>query len=508
MGNGRMSAPAEILSAAQMRALEEAEIGAGRVSGLELMERAGAGVCEAAFDLWPDLAARPGRALVMAGPGNNGGDGLVIARRLMERGWEVAVFFGGEEARLSADAATALARWRLSGGAVAALDVLDAGAGQPPDIVVDALFGTGLARAPAAPFDRAIEVAAALRRRGSRVLAVDIPSGLSSDTGLALGATVAADLTVSFHAAKLGHYLAEGAGPCGRLRVADIGLTRHAGGAVMLVGPPPPARILKRAGHKYDYGHALVMAGGPGHGGAARMAARAALRVGAGLVTLGCPAAALPENAARLDAVMTRPVDDAPALERMLADRRLSAILLGPGLGVGEATRARVLAALASGRPVVLDADALTSFADDPEALFRALHRGTVLTPHEGEFACLFPDLGAGSGSRTDRARMAAERAGSIVLLKGPDTVIAAPDGGCRLHAALYDRAAPWLATAGAGDVLAGLIAGLLARGLEPAEAAAAAVWLHVEAARRVGPGLIAEDLSEALPAVLTSLEM
>ncbi|MBD3765867.1 MAG: NAD(P)H-hydrate dehydratase, partial [Rhodobacterales bacterium] len=243
-------------------------------------------------------------------------------------------------------------------------------------------------------------------------------------------------------------------------------------------------------------------------------AARGALRVGAGLVTLGCPPQALAENAARLDAVMLRPLADGAGLAALLADGRIRALCLGPGLGTEGAAHDLVAAALAAGRPAVLDADALTLIAVRPD-LTRALHPACVLTPHGGEFARLFPDLAARmqgpvdrgpAFSRLDAARAAAARAGCTVLLKGPDTVIATPDGQAAIHAAVGDRAAPWLATAGAGDVLAGLIAGLLARGQAPFPAACVAAWLHVEAARRFGPGLIAEDLPETLPAVLRDL--
>jgi ADP-dependent NAD(P)H-hydrate dehydratase / NAD(P)H-hydrate epimerase len=267
-------------------------------------------------------------------------------------------------------------------------------------------------------------------------------------------------------------------------------------------------------GHKYGHGHALVLAGGPGRGGAARLAARGALRIGAGLVTLGCPPGALPENAARLDAIMLRPVAGPDGLATLLEDTRIAALCLGPGLGRDRA-RALVPAALAAGRATVLDADALTAFADDPAALFARLHDRCVLTPHGGEFARLFPDLAARLAepattgpafSKLDAARLAAARAGCTVLFKGPDTVIAHPGGRAAINAAHYDRAAPWLATAGSGDVLAGFIAGLLARGFGPMDAAETAAWLHVEAARAFGPGLIAEDLPEALPGVLRRL--
>ena len=290
----------------------------------------------------------------------------------------------------------------------------------------------------------------------------------------------------------------------------------------------------KRHDHKYHYGHAFILSGGPGKGGAARLAARGALRIGAGLVTVGCPPDALPETAARLDAIMCRPIADADALTRTLEDHRLNALCLGPGLGITEETRALVAAALAATalepgpqserhwneswtRSVVLDADALTAFADAPDTLFAMLHERCVLTPHAGEFARLFPDIAkelraaATRGpaySKVDATRDAARRAGCTVLFKGPDTVIATPDGRARINSAHYDRAAPWLATAGSGDVLAGFITGLLARGFDALDAAATAAWLHVEAARSFGPGLIAEDLPEELPKVFRSLDL
>ena len=275
------------------------------------------------------------------------------------------------------------------------------------------------------------------------------------------------------------------------------------------------ARLAKaEAQHKYDHGHVVVLAGGPGRGGAGRLAARAALRVGAGLVTLGCPPEALAENAAQLTAVMLRPVADAAALRDALQDARLNALCLGPGLGLGEPTRDLVAAALAARRATVLDADALTAFASAPVALFAALHDRAVLTPHGGEFARLFPDLADGLRAegadplpaRRRAVAAAAARAGATVLLKGAVTLIAGPAGGtAEVHLTGAD-AAPWLATAGAGDVLAGLIAGLLARGFAPLDAALCGAWLHGAAGRQVGPGLIAEDLPEAIPAVFWGL--
>jgi hydroxyethylthiazole kinase-like uncharacterized protein yjeF len=298
--------------------------------------------------------------------------------------------------------------------------------------------------------------------------------------------------------------------------VANIGLAAPPPPrAARSVGPSDPDRLAKHGiGHKYSHGHALILSGASGHTGAARLAARAALRVGAGLATLGTPHAALPENAAQLTAIMLSEVDDAATLARVLDDERLNALALGPGLG-DERARALVPVALAARRATVLDADALTAFADTPGALFAQLHENCVLTPHAGEFARLFPDIAAKLAapptkgpaySKLDATREAAARAGCVVLYKGPDTVIAAPDGRASVNSAAYDRAAPWLATAGAGDVLAGMIAGLMARGFAPVRATETAAWLHVEAALSFGPGLIAEDLPEELPKVFRGL--
>ncbi len=501
-----------LLTAAQMRAEETAAIESGAVTGLELMERAGRGVVEAAFAHWPDLSRAPQRALVLCGPGNNGGDGFVVARLLKEWGWDVQAFLLGDPERLPPDARANQRRWSALGTTRPIDDARAAAAAGDAALVVDALFGTGLTR----PLEGVL--ADLVARPASRCVAVDIPSGLCADSGRVLGAAMRADLTVTFHSAKPGHYLADGPGHCGVLAVADIGL-RDGGvaGAITLCPAPGAAQLAKGAGaHKYGHGHALVLTGGAGRTGAARLAARAALRVGAGLVTLGVPGSAQMEVAAQITALMLTRVDGAEGLAAALEDRRLTALCLGPGLGV-ERARALVPVALraAYAPGVVLDADALTAFEDAPETLFEMLHADCVLTPHAGEFARLFPDIAetlnapATKGpacSRVDATRAAAERAGCVVLLKGPDTVIAAPDGRCCIHAAHYDRAAPWLATAGSGDVLAGLVTGMMARGLGPAQAAEAAAWLHVEAARRFGPGLIAEDLPETLPQVLRAL--
>ena len=530
---------AEILTAEQMRAIEREAIDSGRASGRELMERAGAAVVDAVMRQWPDLDAAPGRAAVLCGPGNNGGDGFVIARLLADRGWQPVAFLLGDPERLPADARANFERWRALGDTVEARHH-DAGVEETirgADLVVDALFGTGLRR----PFRGPVGNFGFLRDRaswsgpggGPRVVAVDLPSGLCADSGRALGAPdgralhVRADLTVALHRLKGAHVLLDpslapdGAGhPCGKVVVAQIGLDAAAGAApaLELIERPDFARLRKpEAAHKYDHGHALVLSGGAGSTGAARLAARGALRIGAGLVTLGVPGSAQQEAACQITAVMLRRVDGADDLAQALADPRVSAVCLGPGLGVARAAElAPAALARSDSRRTVLDADALGAFADTPQALFGMLHGNCALTPHMGEFARLFPDIAerlaapaeAGPAfSRADAARLASARAGCVALLKGPDTVIAAPDGRCAVCASFGESAAPWLATAGAGDVLAGFAAGLAARGWDLFEAAGTAAWLHAQCARRFGPGLVAEDIAETLPAVFADLE-
>ncbi|MBU2359187.1 MAG: NAD(P)H-hydrate epimerase, partial [Alphaproteobacteria bacterium] len=389
----------ELLTAAQMRAIERVEIDSGAVTGLELMERAGQGVVDSIFAHWPELVPSrgpapvppkylkpeegdPRRAVVLCGPGNNGGDGFVVARLLREAGWAVEVFFYGDAEKLPPDARENYARWGETGevGALTA-EVIARLAG---DVVVDALFGTGLRRKVDLPLDR---VGAGLRR-----VAVDLPSGLCSDSGRALGPVLGADLTVTFHAMKRCHVLSEGPRASGHVVCVDIGLPVTDAAAVDVRRLGAPEALGKGEGHKYDFGHALILSGGVGRGGAARMAERGALRIGAGAVTLGCPPAALIENAAQLNAVMLRKVKDADALAGVLEDKRINALCLGPGMGTGPREAALVAAALGSGRRVVLDADALTVLSKDA-ALFGQLHADCVLTPHAGEFARLFPDI-------------------------------------------------------------------------------------------------------------------
>ncbi|WP_171178616.1 NAD(P)H-hydrate dehydratase [Ruegeria sp. HKCCD8929] len=551
----------ELLTAAQMRAIEKAAIDSGKVTGLELMEWAGRGVVEAIFEEWPELGKRGSspsrsreylekdeegfRAVVLCGPGNNGGDGFVVARLLRERGWAVEVFLYGDPEKLPPDARVNYERWVEMGEILP----LPEGTWSPHcDLHIDALFGTGLTR----EIPKAISYSLSYLHKHHAhfvAVAVDTPSGLCADSGRALGVSGKADLTVTFHRSKVGHYLSEGPTRSGKIAVKDIGLpvpafkdeaellawvnnpkrkrpsaeelkaetdrlaSEHKA-VVRLVAVPatgPWAKIRKgNAGHKYAHGHALILSGGSGKTGAARLAARGALRIGAGLVTLGVPPSAQMEVAEQITALMLRRVENGDGLAEVLKDERLNALCLGPGLGV-ERARELVPVVLRAGRAAVLDADALSAFADAPDQLFGMLHETSVLTPHGGEFARLFPDIAdklnetptkGPAYSKVDATLEAARRAGCVVLFKGPDTVIAAPDGRCSINSAHYERAAPWLATAGSGDVLAGFITGLLARGIAPMQAAETAAWLHVECAREFGPGLIAEDLPEQLPAV------
>jgi NAD(P)H-hydrate epimerase len=337
------------------------------------------------------------------------------------------------------------------------------------------------------------------------VVAVDVPSGLHGDTGQVMGCAPTADLTVTFFRGKPGHYSLEGLRRCGELRIADIGIPS----SVLATIPPSvwrnepllwPLRRPTRADHKYARGH-LTILGGAIATGAARLAALAGRRSGAGLATIVSPQEAMSVYQAAEPGNLVVTAGDHETFARLAADERRNAFLIGPGCGVNDRTRGAVVAALATRRSVLLDADAITAFAERPDALFEAISGPVLLTPHEGEFRRLFPDLVDVPG-KVDRARQAARRSGATVLLKGPDTVIAAPDG----RAVINVHAPASLATAGAGDVLAGIAGGLMAQGLTPLAAGAAAAWLHGESAYRFGgPGLIAEDLIEALPQALAA---
>jgi hydroxyethylthiazole kinase-like uncharacterized protein yjeF len=508
----------EVLTAAEMARADALALPHG-VLGLTLMENAGRAVAEAAVE----LMGPTGALAVACGPGNNGGDGFVAARLLREKGYRVRLGLLGARGAVTGDAAEMATRWGPDCEPLTPAIVASA------DLIVDALFGAGLSR----PLEgMAADVVAAINASGKPVVAVDVPSGLDGTTGAGCGPVVQATRTVTFFRLKPGHLLLPGRILCGEVRLANIGIPdsvlaeigpRTFANGPSLWGASYPWPRLE--GHKYTRGHAVVVSGPVESTGAARLGARGALRIGAGLVTVVGPATATAVNATHLAAIMVKAVGSDTALTEVLSDVRRNAVLIGPGAGVGAGTAATVLTVLAASPAAVLDADALTSFAPGegnepvravgfgfvvrgsepgpaPDGLFASIKaRGApvVLTPHEGEFKRLFGDL---PGSKLDRARRAAETSGAVVILKGPDTVIAAPDG----RAAINANAPPWLATAGAGDVLAGFVTGLLAQGMPAFEAACAAVWLHGECASAFGPGLIAEDLPETLPQVLGQL--
>lgn len=487
----------ELLTAEEMGRADHLTIEGG-VPGAVLMENAGRGVADEVSARFPDAAT----VAVLCGPGNNGGDGFVAARYLTERGYAVRLGFDGDPARLPADAATMAARCGKTPEPLSSELLASA------DVIVDALFGAGLARPIEGKLADLIDAANA---SGAPIVSVDVPSGIDGTTGNVRGTAIHAVATVTFFRLKPGHLLLPGRLHCGAVSLLDIGIPDSVLATVKpntFANEPglwlPEFPWPTEEGHKYLRGHALVASGPMDATGAARMAARGALRAGAGLVTVASPRNALAVNASQLTAIMVREADGARGLGQLLADPRKNAFLIGPGHGVGEGTRSMVLAALKAGPSVVLDADALTSFADDRETLFKAIHgreAPVVMTPHEGEFAKLFGDVPG--TSKVDKTRTAAARAGAIVVLKGADTVIAAPDG----LAVIDANGTPWLATAGSGDVLGGMILGMLAQGMSAVLGASAAVWLHGEAAKAFGPGLIAEDLPEMLPEVLRSLE-
>ncbi|GIQ73078.1 NAD(P)H-hydrate dehydratase [Bradyrhizobium sp. RD5-C2] len=490
----------DVLTTTEMERADRLTIAAG-TPGFALMMSAGQAVAEAAMDL-----VEEGPIVVVAGRGNNGGDGFVAAAELAARGREVSVILLCERDSLQGDAALAAKGWKYP-----VLPFNPQAIGKPA-LIIDALFGAGLNRPVKGD---PLEMIAAINANGTQVLAVDLPSGINGTSGAVMGAAVQATETVTFFRKKPAHLLLPGRMYCGRVRVADIGIDPQ----VLNEIKPLTAENVPQAwrwsfpvpridGHKYARGHAVVVSGDIASTGAARLAARAALRAGAGLVTLASPRDALAVNAAALTAVMVRAVDNPIQFAELLDDKRLNACVIGPGAGVSSRTRDFVHTALSARRHLVLDADALTSFAGSPDRLFEAIKsfdgQQVVLTPHEGEFPRLFSDISNKHPGRSklERVRAAAERSGAVVLLKGADTVIASPDG----RATIAGNAPPWLATAGAGDVLAGIIAGFLAQGVAAFEAASIGVWLHGESASEAGPGLIAEDLTEVLPAVFRRL--
>ncbi len=488
-----------LLTTAEMYRADSLAMDSG-VSGLELMENAGRGCADAIIARYA-----PGKTAILCGAGNNGGDGFVIARLLEKEGWEVTLALLGEPGHLKGDAAE---MFRLWGGSPAAFEpsVL-----QDCAVVVDAIFGAGLSR----PVDGvAADMIGAVNASDAAVVAIDVPSGIDGTTGRVCGTAVNADVTVTFFRKKTGHVLTPGRWHCGEVEVVDIGIPDDVLKQIEpRSGENTPRQwlealpLLNGDAHKYSRGHAVVVTGPQASTGAARLGARASLRVGAGLVSVASPLDAVAVNAAQLTAIMVKPFDTPADFARLLDDGRINAVLVGPGGGVGVNMRALVRVALASGAAVVLDADALTSFERLEDELREAIaeipDRPVVITPHQGEFGRLMGSHVDEAAAKQEQAVAAAAFLNAVVVLKGADTVVADGAG-----TALINTNAPAsLATAGSGDVLAGLIAGLLAQHMAPLDAAAAAVWMHGDAAARFGPGLIAEDLPELIPHVLDDLD-
>jgi NAD(P)H-hydrate epimerase len=483
-----MNHSSALLDVRRMREADRLSEAAG-ISVAELMENAGAAVAREVRLRWP-----PREVLVLCGPGNNGGDGFVAARHLAQVGYRVRVALCGSRDRLRGAALAQAQRWQ---GPIEPCGPATVGTAE---LIVDAVVGAGLNR----PLDGlAAQTLARAAAAKIPIVAIDLPSGVRGDSGENAGA-VAAALTVTFLRKKPAHVLLPGRDVCGEIVVADIGTPRHVLGQLApnafentpslwfdaLPRPQP-------SGHKFNRGHALIVGGYPVTG-AARLAARAAARMGAGLTTIAVPQIALGIYAASLTSIMVAPLAAAADLAALLADPRMTGLLIGPGAGASAETRDRALAMLATGRPTLLDADAITAFREDPALLERSIRGPCVMTPHEGEFRRLF-DV---EGDKLARARAAAARSGAVIVLKGSDTVVAAPDG----RAIVNGNAPATLATAGAGDVLGGFVLGLLAQGMDAFLAAAAAVWMHGAAAALFGPGLVAEDLPERLPQVLRQL--
>jgi hydroxyethylthiazole kinase-like uncharacterized protein yjeF len=481
-----------LLTNEEMRRADALAIAAG-IAGTQLMEAAGRAVARAVAERW-----QPRPVVVLCGPGNNGGDGYVAARHLQAAGWPVRLAALSPPAPNS-DAVWAASGWRGTVEPLAPAVLDDAG------LVVDALFGAGLTR----PIEGAARaMVEEVNRRAIDCLAVDVPSGVEGDTGRVLGIAPRCRATVTFFRFKPGHLLLPGRALAGERVLADIGTP---GTVLDEIRPAQwrndPAlwrhalRWPQLGDHKYTRGHLLVI-GGSAMTGAARLAARGARRAGAGMVTVAAPEAALPIYAGDQPGLVTMPLAAPGDIAALVARRRIAALLLGPGAGVGQETRDLVVAALGTAKPCLLDADALTSFAGQADKLAAAIRAPVVVTPHEGEFLRLFPDLTPDQG-KLARARAAARRLNAVVLFKGADTVVAEPGG----RAVVNDNAPPELASAGTGDVLGGITAALLGQGMSAFEAAAAAAWMHGAAGMRVGVGLIAEDLPEALPAILKELK-
>jgi hydroxyethylthiazole kinase-like uncharacterized protein yjeF len=478
-----------LLTTEDMYQADRQTIAAG-TPGVELMENAGAAVVREVTARWERR-----QVVVLCGPGNNGGDGFVVARLFSEIGWPVTLALLGSVSALSGDAAVNGARWS---GEIHPVEpgVLD---GSP--LVIDAMFGAGLTRQIIGP---ALECINAINKRNLECVAIDVPSGLNGNSGEPMGAVPRCALTVTFFRAKPGHFMMPGRDLSGELVVADIGIqssvlqdlapkTYLNGTNLWLHHLPWPTLNT----HKYNRGHVSVR-GGEHMTGAAQLAALGARRMGAGLVTISTPSMSANIYRSAMPGNLVATADTVYEFSEYLDDPRINVVLIGPGLGTSIEAHDFILAALETNKRVVLDADALTSFASAPETLLSKLNENHILTPHEGEFSRLFQV----EGDKLSRARKAAALCGATILLKGADTVIAHPDG----HTVINASGTPFLATAGSGDVLAGIISGLMAQGMTPFSAACAGAWVHGRAGELFGPGLIAEDLVDTLPDVLDEL--
>ena len=480
----------EILTPEQMYEADARTI-AGGLPSLKLMENAGRAVTDEILRRFRNCAVA-----VICGPGNNGGDGFVVARLLAAKKWPVKVYLVGERKALKGDAAKMAAKWKGAIGSFADFEK-SLGGRSGPKLIVDAIYGAGLNR------DFPGHLADGIHGAGLPVVAIDVPSGVDGLTGQPRGCSVIADLTVTFARKKPAHVLQPGRRLCGEIVVADIGIPDDVIDTLPIrfyENTAPALPHLHADTHKFRRGHAVVWSGGELSTGASRLAALAAARSGAGLTTIIGPREALRVHAQHLTSIMLKPVESQDDLRLLLDDDRITSVCIGPAAGVTESLRKVVMRILKSGKPTVLDADALSVFADNRECLFAAIkaqpQRAVVMTPHEGEFSRLFSDLNNDSDSKLERARKAADRSGAIVILKGSDTVIASPTG----FASVNTNAPPKLATAGSGDVLAGIITGLLAQGMDGFGAACAGVWLHGDAANRCQRRtLLAEDLIEGL---------
>jgi len=487
--------PHAVLSVEEMYQADRLAVEAG-ISGIELMAAAGKAVADVALKRWPKESFS-----VLCGPGNNGGDGYVAARYLLAAGKDVLLYHLGNPEDMKGDAAHHAALW------------LDVSGIQPvplsevpqnhSTVVIDAIFGAGLTRPVEGDLARLL---ARIISDSVGILAVDLPSGLNGDSGDVLGYAPHADMTVTFFRKKPGHLLHPGRAHTGDLIVADIGTPES---TLKTINPKTSENCptlwldqypaLNPDTHKYRRGHLLVL-GGEQMTGAARLASRAARRTGAGLTTVVTKQRAFDIYAKGDPGTIVEIADNLEEFTATLSDVRRNAVLIGPGAGVGAETREKCLTALNTGKDVVLDADALTSFQHEPMALFHAIKGPVVLTPHEGEFSRLFNI----TGNKIARARDAARASGAVIVLKGGDTIVASPDG----RASINTNAPADLATAGSGDVLAGIIASLMAQGMPAYESASAGVWIHGECGRLLGAGLIAEDLCEILPEILPKIRL